>query len=98
MNLVERVKNILLQPTQEWPVIAAEATDTKALFVGYAVPLAAIGPIAMWIGHSLIGISIGPLGMYRTPFLSGLSFALLSYGLALAGVFVLGLIIEALAP
>jgi hypothetical protein len=98
MTVVERAKNILLQPSQEWPVIAAEGTDTKALFLGYAVPLAAISPIAMWLGHSLIGISLGPLGVYRAPFLQGLAFAILSYGLALAGVFVMGVIIDALAP
>lgn len=98
MNIVERVKNILLQPAQEWPVIAGENTDAKSLFVGYAVPLAAIGPIAMWLGHSLIGISLGPLGMYRTPIAAGLGYAVLTYVLALAAVFVLGLIIDALAP
>ena len=51
MNLVERAKNIVLQPNQEWPVIAGEATDTKSLFVGYAMPLAAIPSIAAWLGH-----------------------------------------------
>ena len=98
MNLVERAKNILLQPNQEWPVIAAEAGDTKSLFTSYAVPLAAITPVAMWIGHSLIGISIGPLGTYRTPIVAGVGFAALSYVLALLSVFVVGLIIDALAP
>jgi Yip1-like protein len=98
MNLVERAKNILLQPNQEWPVIAAEPTDTKSLFIGYAVPLAAIAPIAVWLGHSLIGISMGPLGTYRTPIVAGIGFAVLTYVLALASVFVVGLIIDALAP
>ena len=98
MNLVERAKNILLQPNQEWPVIAAEAADTKSLFIQYAVPLAAIGPIAMWLGHSLVGISVGPLGTYRTPIVGGLAFAVLTYVLSLVSVFVVGLIIDALAP
>ena len=29
MNLVDRVKNVLLTPKTEWPVIAAETTTQK---------------------------------------------------------------------
>ena len=72
MNLVERAKNIVLQPNQEWPVIAGEAADTKSLFVGYAVPLAAIPSIAAWLGLSVIGVSAGILGTYRAPIVGGL--------------------------
>jgi hypothetical protein len=98
MNLVERAKNIVLQPNQEWPVIAGEAADTKSLFVGYAMPLAAIPPIAAWLGLSVIGVSAGILGTYRAPIVGGLGWAILSYVLGLVSVFVLGLIIDALAP
>lgn len=98
MNLVLRAKNIVLQPMAEWPVIAAETTDTKSLFVGYVLPLAAIGPIATWLGTSLIGVSLPLLGTYRTPLGAGLANALVHYVLAVAGVFVVGLIIDALAP
>jgi hypothetical protein len=98
MNLVERAKNIVLQPNQEWPVIAGEAADTKSLFVGYAMPLAAIPPIAAWLGLSVIGVSAGILGTYRAPIVGGLGWAVLSYVLGLVSVFVLGLIIDALAP
>lgn len=98
MNIVERAKNIVLEPAREWPVIAGEPSDTKALFVGYAAPLAAIGPIAAWLGHSVIGVSVPLFGTVRTPFMTGLAFAIVTYALVLAGVFVVGLIIDALAP
>jgi hypothetical protein len=98
MNIVERAKNIVLEPAREWPVIAGEPIDTKALFLGYAAPLAAIGPIASWLGHSVIGVSVPLFGTVRTPFMTGLAFAIVTYGLVLAGVFVVGLIIDALAP
>jgi hypothetical protein len=98
MNIVDRAKNMLLQPAQEWPVVASEATDTQSLFLHYAVPLAAIGPVAAWLGNSLIGISVPLLGTYRTPMAAGLAFAVVSYVLALVGVFVVGLIVNALAP
>lgn len=97
MDLVERSKNIL-QPNQEWPVIAAEAETTQALLLQYAVPLAAIGPIATWIGLSLVGISVPFAGTMRTPLLAGLAFAVTSFVFALIGVFVTGLIVDALAP
>ena len=98
MNLVDRAKNILLQPGQEWPVIATETTDTKTLFLQYAVPLAAISPVATWLGHSLIGVSMGPFGTVRTPLLTGLGLAVVGYILALVTVFVVGIVIDALAP
>jgi hypothetical protein len=39
MNLLERVKNILLQPREEWRVIEAEKTSVMEMLVRYALPL-----------------------------------------------------------
>lgn len=94
MGLIDRAKNILLQPKQEWPVIDAEQTSTGALYTGYIIPLAAIGPVASLIGWSAFGF----VGSYRIPIGVGLRMAVVQYVLALIGVFVLGLIIDALAP
>ncbi len=98
MTLVERAKNILLQPGREWPVIAAEPVGTKSLFLGYALPLAAISALATWLGHSLIGMSVPLFGTVRTPVMAGLAFAIATLVLQLAGAFVLGLVIDGLAP
>lgn len=92
MSLIERVKNILLQPKKEWPVIDRETTDTASLYTGYIMPLAAIGPVAGAIGMSMFGI----MGM-RLPLGATLVHAVVSYGLALAMVYVMALIINALA-
>lgn len=92
MSLIERVKNILLQPKKEWPVIDGESTDTASLYTGYIMPLAAIGPVAGAIGMSMFGI----MGM-RLPLGATLVHAVVSYGLALAMVYVMALIINALA-
>ncbi len=98
MNIVERAKNILFQPKAEWLVIDPEQTSTQALYTGYIMPLAAIGPIAMLIGLSMVGVQ-GPFaGTMRMPFSSLLTQLVLSYGLGLAGVYVLALIINTLAP
>ena len=94
MNIVERVKNILLKPKEEWPVIAGETTSTAELYTSYIIPLAAIPAVASFIGLSIVGLPfIGRLGMGI-----GLSIMVTQFVLALVGVFVLALVIDALAP
>lgn len=98
MDIKTRVRNILVTPDTEWPVIAAETTPTRDLIVGYVVPLAAIGAIAGFIGGSLVGFSVPYLGTYRVPIVSGLASAIFAFAMAIAGVFILSFIIDALAP
>jgi hypothetical protein len=97
MALVERVQSILLRPKQTWPAIAAEPADAGSIYTGYVVILAAIPAIAGFIGWTLIGT--GAFGVtYHMPVLAGALRMLLSYALSLAMVFVLALIVDALAP
>lgn len=97
MNLVQRVQDILLKPKETWPVVAAEPGDTASLYKNYIAILAAIAPIAGFIGMSLVGV--GAFGMnVRIPVVSGLVSAVVSYAVSLAMVFVLALIVDALAP
>jgi hypothetical protein len=98
MNLVDRAQRILRSPRTEWEVIDNEPTTPAQLFTGYAMPLAAIGPIAQIIGYSVFGVSVPFAGHYRVPIGSAITSALVTYVLALAGTYVLGLIIDALAP
>jgi hypothetical protein len=98
MAIVERVKGICLKPKTEWEVIAAETPSPAALYTGYAVPLAAIPAIAGFIGGSIIGRSLPFIGTYRVSLVSGVGMAIFSFVMALVGVFVLSLIINALAP
>lgn len=98
MNLVERVKNILLQPKNEWTVISGEMTSAGDLYKNYIAPLAAIGPAASIIGMSVIGITMPFVGTFRVPITSAIAQAVTSYLLTLVGVFIIALIIDALAP
>lgn len=94
MSIVDRVKNILLKPKEEWPVIAAESTSPAALYTGYIIPLAAIPAVAAFIGYSIVGLPfVGRLSM-----MAGLSIMVTQFVLALVGVFVLALVIDFLAP
>src|SRR2546426_8521405 len=98
MNLVSRTKNILLSPKQEWQVIDDEATSVGGLYIGYIVPLAAIGPVASGIRMALFGISVPSMGTYRVPIGAAIRQGIAQYGMALVGVFVLALIIDELVP
>lgn len=97
MSVVDRAKGILINPKNEWAVIDTEPATVGSLYTGYIVPLSAIPPIAMFIGWSLIGVSV--LGFrYRIETGTALTGVAVQYVLGLAGVFVLALIIDALAP
>ena len=97
MGLVDRVKAILLTPQKEWPVIEAESATPASMYTGYIIPLAAIPAVAGFVGMSMFGVRV--LGMsVKVPVSTGLTNAVVVYALALAGVFVLALIIDALAP
>ena len=98
MALVERVKNICFKPNAEWAVIAEEPSTPGELVKSYALPLAAITPIAAFIGGSLIGRTVPFIGSYRVPFATGIVLAVVTFVMSLVGVFVLSLIINALAP
>jgi Yip1 domain len=98
MNLVDRVKQILLSPKTEWDVIDAEQTTPADLYTHYIMPLAAIGPVAQLIGSTVFGIPIPFVGTFRVPIGSAITHAVVSYVLSLAAIYVLALIIDALAP
>lgn len=97
-GLIARVKNIIMTPATEWPAIDAEASTPRAIYMQYVAPLAAIAPICGFIGRSIIGINTSFFGSYRVPIVTGLVSALLAYALTFVGVFVVALIIDALAP
>jgi hypothetical protein len=90
MELLNRVKAILLSPHTEWPRIAREKSDASALFVRYVAILALIPALARFIGTTLIG--------WYAPIFSSLAGALVTYLSSFAIVYCLALIIDALAP
>jgi hypothetical protein len=95
--LVNRIKNILLTPQTEWPVIGAEQHTVKDLYLKYFVIVAAISAVGWFIDSVIMGTSA--FGMtVRTPFGLGIVMAVLLYLLALGTVFVVGLLADVLAP
>jgi hypothetical protein len=98
MNLVERVKAILLTPDTEWRAIEGEPGDASYLFSNYVAILAAIPAICGFVGTSLIGVTLPVAGTVRVPIITGIIAAIVGYLLAFVGVYVLALIVDALAP
>ena len=96
-GLINRVKAILLQPSATWDVIAAEPAETKALYTGYVIPLAAIGPIASAIGMIVFGVGAFGYSWHPSPIMAVLS-GVVRFGLSLVSVYIMALVIDALAP
>jgi Yip1 domain len=90
MSLVERVKNILMSPQTEWPVIAGEGASVGSLYTGYIIPLAAIPAISTFISlafFSGFGIVFGLVTGVVTYVISGL-----------IGTFIVAFVAGKLAP
>lgn len=97
-KLIERAKGICLSPKTEWEKIAAETTDVKSLYLNYAMILAAIPAICGFIGMTLIGVSMPIVGNIRTPIGAGLVQLVIGYVLGLGVIYLVSLIVNALAP
>jgi hypothetical protein len=92
MNLVERVKAILLDPKSEWKVIEEEPGDIGYLLTNYVAILAVIPAVRPFIGGWLIG-----LGQRDVSFFNAFTHAIFIYLLTLVSVVVVGYIIDFLA-
>ncbi len=89
MNIIERVKNILVTPKTEWEVIKTESTTPQALFISYVLPLSLLAAAGVFL-HGLI-----------FPGVSGFKFFIVSAIIAFVanavGFFLSSYIIDALA-
>jgi hypothetical protein len=97
MNLVERVKGLIVAPAREWATIKDETHSIAGLYTQYVMALAAIPAVASFIGNSIVGYAgFGPV--YRVPMASGVASMVISYILSLGSVYLLALVIDAFAP
>ena len=96
--LLARARDILLKPRDTWPAIAAEPATPASLYTGWVLWLAAIPPLASFIGRAVFGISVPFVGTVRLGLGGLLTHLLVSYAVALVMVFVMALIVDALAP
>jgi len=96
MDIVERVKNIIIKPAETWPIIEQETCSLQTLYVPYMLILAAIPAVAGFIGFSIVGM--GGFGMsVRIPIFAGLGMMISQYIMTLVMVGVWGWLINLLA-
>jgi hypothetical protein len=93
MDLVSRVKNLLIDSASEWRVIDGEQDPPSAILKNYVAIVAAIPVVCGFIGASIVGV-----GPYRTGIVLGLFSTIIQYVLTLIGVYLIAFIIDALAP
>ena len=88
MNIVDRIKNILITPKTEWPVIASEPADPGQILMTYVLPLTAIP----FVGYLLSGL-FGRLGLTY-----GIAMGLVQFLTAVIGVYIVAFVADLLAP
>ena len=93
MNLIERAKNIILKPKEEWIVVEQETTSVLEIVTTYLIPLALIPAVASFIRWGLLGYSsfIGASMSW------GIKYAIISLVTTIGGVYLSAFIIDALA-
>jgi hypothetical protein len=95
--LLQRAKNILIQPKSEWPLIGAEPATIGSIYSNYVVYLAAVPALCTLIGSLVFGYGVGGI-TFRPSISAALVTAVVQYALQLGGVYVFALIIDWLAP
>ena len=95
--IIQRVIGIITKPNDEWKKIKGEKATVAGLFTNYAIILAAIPAVAGLIGWMIIGRSFMGITI-RVPFGNSILWAILTYVFSLVGTYLLGMIIDFLAP
>ena len=98
MDIVTRVQGILLKPKEEWEKIKGESIPISKLFTSYAILLALIPPIARFIRFSLFGRRVSYEGFIQIGTGRILFYSIFMFIFYLAVVYLIGYIINALAP
>lgn len=97
-KILARIQNMLMRPKTTWPTVAAEPTTVADLYKSWIVWLAAIPAVFGFIKGSFIGYgSVFGVTM-RVPVGAGLRSMIIGYIFSLVGIYLMALIIDALAP
>jgi hypothetical protein len=104
MSIVDRAKNMILKPAEEWNVVADEPATVGGLFTGYAMILAAI-PLATGILFTgLLGISAASFtgmsgaGMAAMGLTAVVGMTVIGYVLSLITLYLMSMIVNAVSP
>jgi Yip1 domain len=87
-GLFGRVRGLLFSPTTEWQQVARESTTSARLFAGYVMPLAALAVLAAVVRFCMTT---------RASLPGALVMIAVTFGFEVIGVYVVALIINAMA-
>ena len=96
MDIINRVKNILITPKTEWVTIEAERLPSVQLLTSYLLILALIPAVCQFIGQGLIGTSVLGIKVGGT-IAWGLKSAITSYITMVGGAYLTAWFINLLA-
>jgi len=92
--LIERVKLVLLKPSECWDTIATETPNLQNIMRTLVVPLAVVSSACQFLGLQLFGVSFPGLGTWRPPLFSSLAWHIATVLLQLGLVFVGAIVVE----
>ena len=95
MEIINRVKNVLVSPKTEWQTIEAENEPHSKVFTSYVALLALIPAVAAFIGYGLIGHTV--FGVHVGSVSWGVRQAIVQYLTMLGGIYLTAFVIDALA-
>ena len=103
MSIVDRAKNIIMKPADEWNVIAGEPATVGGLFTGYAMIMAAIPLVAGILFTGVLGLSAASFGgMGGAGMAMGVTavagMAVIGYVLSLVTLYLMSMIVNAVSP
>lgn len=94
--ILSRCYGLLRDPKGEWEQIRAEETNIPSILIGYVAPLAAIPVVCGLLGSFIFGNSYGG-EVLRPPLADALVGGVVSFVASVALVFLLGILINAVA-
>ncbi|MCP4220681.1 MAG: YIP1 family protein [bacterium] len=86
--IIKRIINLITKPADEWAKIKSESMTVKDMYLGFAIIVYAIPSVALFLGLLFAG---APFGMT-------LAMALFLYIFTIGILFLMGIIIDAVAP
>jgi hypothetical protein len=101
MSLVDRAKNILLKPAEEWEIIAKEPASVGGLITGYAIPLMILPIIGQIVGLGLLGIgteNYAMMGMGSIGLIGGAVIGIIGFVIGLALLYAMIFAVNAVSP
>lgn len=94
--MIERIKNIILTPNNEWDLIEKEENNLQKLLMSYVLPLSLIPAICAFIGYGFIGYEVMFIKVKGIDL--GIRFALTSLVSSVLSYIICTYVVDALAP